>query len=179
MTKGVNSTGMTVSGKTGMVSYKRYVIADGYATNIANGDPVSLSGGNIIACPESAKPIGILRGVEYIDAQGAYQMLSHYPQPLTNTGTIDGFATVVALVQPIDDQVFAMEASTTLNQANVGTNYRISGTGTLGQNGRSTAVIAVASAITSETRLVQVMGLLEKPGNAYGATGVDVLVRFV
>lgn len=179
MTKGVNSTGASVSGRSGMVSYKRYVIADGYATNIANGDPVSLSGGNLIACPETARPIGILRGIEYIDAQGAYQMLSHYPQPITNTGSIDGFTTVVALVQPVDDQVFAMEASTTLNQANVGTNYRISGTGTLGQGGRSTAVIAVASAVTSELRLVQVMGLVERPGNVYGATGVDVLVRFV
>ena len=179
MTKGVNSTGMTVSGKTGMVSYKRYVIADAYATNIANGDPVSLSGGNLIACPETAKPIGILRGIEYIDAQGAWQMLSHYPQPITNSGSVDGFVTVVALVQPIDDQVFAMEASTTLTQANVGTNYRISGTSTLGQGGRSTAVIAVASAVTTEIRLVQVVGLLEKPGNAYSATGVDVLVKFV
>lgn len=176
MTKGVNSTGMTVSGKTGMVSYKRYVIADAYATAIANGDPVSLSGGNIIACPETAKPIGILRGVEFIDAQGQYQMLAHYPASTTNFGKIDEFTTVVALIQPVDDQVFAMEASTTLNQANVGTNYRISGTGA---TGKSTAVIAVASSVTSELRLVQVVGLLEKPGNVYGATGVDVLVKFV
>ena len=60
MTKGVNSTGMTIAGRTGAVAYKRYVIADGYGTNIAHGDPVSLSGGNLIACPETARPISIL-----------------------------------------------------------------------------------------------------------------------
>lgn len=176
MTKGVNSIGKTVSGKTGMTSYQRYVIADAYGTAIAHGDPVSLSSGNVIACPESAKPIGILRGIEYIDAQGQWQMLNYYPASTTNSGKIDGFATVVALIEPIDDKIFAMEASTTLNQANVGTNYRISGTGA---TGKSTAVIAVASAVTTELRLVQVVGLLEKPGNAYGNTGVDVLVKFV
>lgn len=175
MAKGVNSIGRTVSGKTGMTSYQRYVIADAYGTAIANGDPVSLSSGNIIACPESAKPIGILRGIEYIDVNGAWQMLNHYPASTTNYGKIDGFATVVALIEPIADKVFAMETSATVAQSNVGTQYRISGTGA---TGKSTAVVAMAASVTSEVRLVEIVGLVEKPGNVYGAVA-DVLVKFV
>lgn len=175
MTKGVNSTGITVSGKTGMVSYKRYIINDAYATAIANGDPVSLSGGYVIACPESAKPIGILRGVEYIDINGAWQMSPHYVASTTNYGKIDGFDKVVALIQPIDDQVFMVETSASVAQTDVGTTKRLSGTGA---TGKSTAVVAMGSSVTSELRLVQIMGLVEKPGNVYGAVA-DVLVKFV
>lgn len=175
MAKGVNSTGVSVSGKTGMVAYKRYIINDAYATAIANRDPVSLSGGYVIACPESAAPIGILHGIEYIDANGAWQMLSHYPASTTNYGKIDGFDKVVALIEPVADHVFAMETSASVAQTDVGSKKRISGTGA---TGKSTAVVAMAASVTTETRLVEILGLVEKPGNVYGAVA-DVLVKFV
>ena len=175
MAKGVNSIGVTQSGKTGMTAYKRYIINDAYATAIANGDPVSLSGGYVIACPETAAPIGILRGIEYIDVNGQYQMLAYYPASTTNYGKIDGFDKVVALIEPVDDKVFAMETSASVAQTDVGSQKRISGTGA---TGKSTAVVAMAASVTTETRLVEIMGLVERPGNAYGAVA-DVLVKFV
>lgn len=186
MTTGLNSTGKNVSGGTGAVVLTRYVIADAYGTAIYNGDPVVVdaTSGCLVICPESLKPTGILRGIMYIDATNKeLRFLNYYPASTTNAGTIDGETNVVALVEDIAGKEFYIEISdAAIAQTDIGDNKRLKTTGTqVGVTGRSAAVVDMDATVTSELRLVKILGLQQTPDprNVYGSTNADVRVQFV
>lgn len=181
--KGVRSTGKTRGGASGATALEVFQIKDAYATAIGNGDPVAFgtlgNAGYIIQCGESAVPVGILRGVEYFNADGAWTVRRDFPASTSNTGVIDGvYSDVKALVEPVENRVFQMVTSdTALTQAMIGSTYRIKDVGTV-VNGLSQAVVDLDATVSTETRLVRILGLSEIPGNALG-TGAVVDVEFV
>lgn len=183
MTTGLNSTGVALHGSTGVRNIQVYQIKDAYGTAIGNGDPVcfgtSGDAGYIVSCPESTRPIGVLRGIRYVDAQGVVQRANSFTAGLSNTGNLDGYTDVVAEVEMIEGSLFYIEAAdAAVTQADIGTSKRLKSVGRNATTGRSTAQVDMDASVTTENRLVRIHGLFPSPNAAFGS-GVDLLVSIV
>lgn len=173
---GLTSLGKTATGSTGGPVLQQFLIADGYGTALGNGDPVSVNAasGTLIQCPETARPIGVLRGIRYVDATGSVQYLNSFPAGTTNTGNIEGFTDVVALVEPIDGVSFiATTSGRAMTQADVGATFRLASLGRSASTGLSTATIGLNLSVTTENRKVKILAVYPTPGNVIG-TGTIV-----
>jgi hypothetical protein len=172
---GVMKTGRSTNGVAGGDGVMVLTIADNYGTAIGHGDPVALASGLVVLCGESATPVGILRGIEYVDATGNLVRLENYPANTTNSGTVDGtFVQVKAFVEPVENKLFLMNtADAALVQANIGASFRLKDVGTV-VNRLSTATVDLDATVSTETRLFRI---LEAPAG-FG-TGVPVIGEFV
>lgn len=189
--QGFNSNGKMVSGVASAPTLVEFEIADAYGTAIFNGDPVAFTAGLLVLCPANTTtltPVGVLRGIRYIDAQGQVQRLHYYPASTTSTGTLDfaGGVTgnVVALVELAQDALFTIDSSgTAMTQAMIGATYQLAGVGTqIGATGRSAATVAVNTAATPGTQLagVRIHRIAPIPGNqVIGQTGATLEVSFI
>lgn len=172
---GILKTGRSTNGVAGGDGIMVLTIADAYGTAIGHGDPVTLSSGTVILCAENATPIGVLRGIEYVDANGNLVRREDYPASTTNAGTVDGlFVQVKAFVEPVENKLFLMNtADAAVSQASIGTTKRLKNVGTV-VNKQSSAVVDMDATIGSELLLFRI---LETP-NGFG-TGVAVIGEFV
>jgi hypothetical protein len=177
---GLNSTGKSSNGITGAVGLVRATIDDGYGTAIGYGDPVVIhTDGYVILAAETVQATYILRGIEYIDANGQWQMLNNFPAGTTNSGKIGQFTDVVAILEPVADRLFRIDtADAALAQTHIGQQFRLKDAGTV-TLGRSQAVVDLDASVTSENRLVEIVAIDETQGNDFGDTGATVLVKFV
>jgi hypothetical protein len=141
-----------------------YSIASEYGTSIYTGDVVELTGtGRNIAKSAAANMdnIGVFKGCQYVNSQGE-QVFSHYWP--ASTAATDIIAHIV------DDPNVSFECQADgavvgemqlLADWNVGT-----GSTTTGQSG----LYAVVSGTSSTTgKALRVVGLIDRPGNAYGS----------
>lgn len=187
--KGFNSNGKSANGQASAPTLTEFEIADAYGTAIYNGDPVTMSSGTLILGTNSLTPVGVLRGIRYIDAQGQVQRLHYYPASTTNTGTLDfagGTTTnVVAIVELAQDGLFTIDATTgtNLTQAMIGATYQLSAIGTqVGVSGKSAATVNIASAATVGTHLggVRIQRVAPLPGNqTIGGDSATLEVAFI
>lgn len=174
---GLISTNLTVSGGSVITNAsQRYTIADAYGTAIGHGDPVVVdaTSGHLIKCPETRVPDGVLRGIQYFDANGQLQFLSWFPAGTTNTGSIDGTTDVVAIVEPAENRLFRIRATGNVAQTDIGDIKRLSDNTVLA-NGLAGTTVNMVGAITAEVRLVRIRDLDRRPGNVFGATPVLVV----
>lgn len=185
---GFNSNGKRVDGASAGPVLAEFEIADAYGTAIYNGDPVTFSSGTLVIGTSSLVPVGVLRGIRYIDAQGQVQRLHYYPASTTNTGTLDfaGGTTgnVVAIVELAQGATFTIDSSgTAMTQAMIGGTYQLASIGTQsGVSGKSACTVNVNSAATIGTHLgsVRVLRIAPIPGNqAIGGTGATLEVAFI
>lgn len=180
--KGLNSTGSSSTGVTGAIGLTRGVIDNGYSTAIYHGDPVVIhTDGYVILCAETAQATHILRGVEYINADGQYTHKNHFPASTSNTGKVDGETDVVAILEPVADHLFLAEtADAAFAQTHVGQQFRLKDVGSeVGSTGKSAAAVDLDASVTSEVRLVEVVNIERIPGNEIGDTGATAIVKFV
>jgi hypothetical protein len=177
---GFNSTGKSSSGITGAVGLTRATIDNGYNTAIGHGDPVHVhTDGYLILTPETVQATHILRGIEYIDANGEWRMLDNFPAGTTNSGTVAGFTDVVAIIEPVADRLFRIDTDdAALAQTHIGQQFRVKNAGTV-TLGRSQAVVDLDASVTSENRLVEIVAIDETQGNDFGDDPATVLVKFV
>ena len=180
MSKGLNSTGKSSTGVTGAVGLTRATIDNGYGTAIGYGDPVLIhTNGYVILAPETSQAQYVLRGVEYINANGQWTMDNDFVAGTTNTGTIAGFTDVVAILEPVADRLFKIEtADAALAQTHIGKRFRLKDVGTV-VGGRSQAVVDLDATVGSQNRLVQIVAIDETQGNDFGDNPATVLVKFV
>lgn len=181
MPTGLNSTGKSSNGITGAIALTRGVIDNGYGTAIGNGDPVHVhTDGYVIATGETVQATHVLRGVVYIDANGEWRALNSFPAGTSNSGTIEGFTDVVALLEPVADKLFKIDtADAALAQTHIGQQFRLKSTGRDATTGKSTAVVDLDATVSTENRLVEIVAIEEVPNNGFGVTGATVLVKFV
>lgn len=180
MPTGFNPTGKSSTGVTGAVGLTRLTIDNAYGTAIGHGDPVHVhTDGYLILTPETSQAQYILRGIEYIDANGQWTMLDNFPAGTTNTGKIAQFTDVVAIVEPVADRLFKIDTDdAALAQTHIGQQFRIKDAGTV-TNGRSQAKVDLDASVTTEVRLVEVVAIDETQGNDFGDDPATVLVKFV
>lgn len=191
--KGFNSNGKRVDGASAGPVLAEFEIADAYGSVIYNGDPVTVSAlagaGTLIRGTNSLVPIGVLRGIRYIDAQGQVQRLHYYPASTTNTGTLDfagGTTTnVVAIVELAQDALFTIDAATgtNLTQAMIGGTYQLTALNTqVGISGKSACTVDLAAAATVGTHLggVRIHRIAPIPGNqTIGGDSATLEVSFI
>lgn len=175
MTTGLNPTGKSSGGASGATALTEQALIDnGYATAIGQGDPVLVVSGYVVSCAENQVPTHILVGISYQDAvTGRTEFANSYPASLATFGSAD----VTAYLMPVENNVFYIEtADAALALANIGGVFRLKSLGRNAATGKSTAVVDLDAAVTTEQRLVKILNVVPKPGNALGGTAVDVEV---
>lgn len=150
----------------GVIRANEYSIASNYATDIFTGDVVELSGTgkNVTkAAATNVDNIGVFAGCRWVDPQGIQHFSQYWPASSLSTLT-----EIVAFVYDDPNIVFECQADgavvgemQVLADWNVGTGSTVTG-----QSGLY-AVVSGTSATTGGS--LRVMGLVDRPDNAYGA----------
>lgn len=165
--------GMAYAGATRAIP-----IAVGYATAIFNGDTVKLDTSGFLVADtgtNNATPVGVLVGVEYLNAQGQRIFGQYYPAA-ASTSTFPARAFV------IDDPMVAFKVAVVSSGTTVGTVGRavIGANMALVQNGGNTTTgdsyVAVlsSSAATTNTLPVRVIDVVNDT-----ATGADAFQEVI
>jgi hypothetical protein len=147
------------------VNQNVYSIATNYATAIYTGDPVQMTGTGknvILAEATNADNIGVFVGCSYTDANGKPTFSPYWP------GVSDGKANIKAFVVSDPETIFEVQGDSVaegdvgaLCDWNAGT-----GSALTGLSG-SYAVVSGATGTTGKS--LRIMGLVDRPDNAYGA----------
>lgn len=165
--------GMPYAGAT-----RQIPIATGYATAIFNGDTVKLDTSGFLVADtgtNNATPVGVLVGVEYINAQGQRIFGQYYPA-LASTTTFPAKAFV------IDDPMAAFKVSVvssgttmaTVGRAVIGANMAlVQNTGST-VTGDSNVAVLSTSAATTNTLPVRVIDVVPE-----SATGADAFAEVI
>lgn len=172
-----------LSGAAGSGAIATFPIANGYSSNIFQGDPVTLNGGSIVLATNSTKPIGVFLGCVYADAQGSIVDSPYFPSGTTSDAdTIldDGISTQpLARVAVDPKQVYVAKADEALTAAALGEVRAAANIGTGSTaTGRSTVVVDSSNTPAADTdALFRIVGLYNVPGNAW--TNAEPLVEVV
>lgn len=150
----------------GVIRANEYSIASDYGTNIFTGDVVELSGTgkNVTkAAATNVDNIGVFAGCRWVDASGKQHFSQYWPASSVSTLT-----DIIAYVYDDPSLIFECQADGAvvgemqlLVDWNVGTGSTVTG-----QSGLY-AVVSGTSATTGGS--LRVMGLVDRPDNAYGS----------
>ena len=161
-----------------------YEIANNYTTAIYNGGiVVPASTGTIIITDQAIAPLGVLGGVEYVDSvTGKTTHLNYWPG--SNAVSVDTNHPVKAYVYDDPMQLFAVVADgTNTNRAtalaDVFINCDMASVNNGSTNtGKSSDMLDISTAATTNTLDVRIVGLYEDEGNTdYSAAGHQYIVR--
>jgi hypothetical protein len=160
---------------TGAQKQYGYQIASGYATAIYQGDLVVVYDGYIIKYDASTHtaPTGVFNGCQYNDPTRADKPTwkNYYPGNITpNIGLI--------VCEVLDDpsQLFLVQASGTVTQANIGKNADPTAA-TTGSNitGVSAGTLDTASIAKTAGLTFKIVGISDQPDNSLGQYAVLVV----
>ena len=162
----------------------QYEIANNYTTAIYNGGIVCpASSGTIIISDQAISPLGVLAGVEFVDSVTGKTTFKNY-WPGSNAVSVDTDFPVKAFVYDDPFQLYAVVADcTNTNRAPalalVFLNfYMASVNNGSTATGRSSDMLDISTAATTNTLDVRIVGLYEDAANAdYSAVGHQYIVR--
>lgn len=151
------------------------VVADGYATAIFHGDPVTLSSGNVVVAgipQDDGAPttIGVFLGCEYVSPDSQLRHSHHYDGNAANTN-------IIAYVAADEDQLFKVESNAAFAQAQIGAQYALgAGAGGSTSTGNSSIFVDVTGG-TSGTGGVVIVDIPRDGENEFSSTP-DVIVKW-
>jgi hypothetical protein len=154
-----------------------YKISSGYASNIFNGDLVSLVVGGTIeknTGTTTATPVGVFVGCEYEDAAMGLLHRQYWPSGTTPKANTTAWAYVV----DDPDALFEIQADDTLGQNAIGTNAAIvQGTGSTA-TGNSAVALDASTIAGTGTLPLRIVDYVKRPGfSELGDAYTDVIVR--
>ena len=161
-----------------------YEIANNYTTAIYNGGiVVPASTGTIIISDQAIAPLGVLGGVEYVDSvTGKSTHLNYWPG--SNAVSVDTNHPVKAYVYDDPMQLFSVVADGTNTDqatalADVFINCDMASVNNGSTNtGKSSDMLDISTAATTNTLDLRIVGLYEEAGNTdYSALGHQYVVR--
>jgi len=173
-----------VGGNVNNNSTTMYEIANNYTTAIYNGGiVVPASTGTIIITDQAIAPLGVLGGVEYVDSvTGKTTHLNYWPG--SNAVSVDTNHPVKAYVYDDPMQLFVVAADGTNTDratalADVFANCDMASVNNGSTNtGKSSDMLDISTAATTNTLDVRIVGLYEDEGNTdYSAVGHQYVVR--
>jgi hypothetical protein len=178
--------GLTPSRKLGSNynsgGYTTYPIANGYASNIGEGDPVKLSAGQIQLAVNTDPTLGVFMGVRYIDSDAKLQFKKNFVAGTSSQGgkiVEGGYSQPLAFVSDDADGTFIIrtEDSVSISAGLLGQSFKVSAIGSV-VNGRSQAVLDVAaSAGSSGGHMVTIIGKWTGRDNDFGDAPTAVEVK--
>jgi hypothetical protein len=159
----------------GTIRASVYSIAAAYATKIHSGSLVSRTGTgrNVQLCDTDGPAVGVFAGCEYVDVNGDVQFRPYWPAP----GAVATGTTVKAFVFDDPQIVFEVQADEDVVEADIGqTADVVVGTGS-DSTGRSATELD-SSDINGTDGLLSILGLSDRPDNAYGTNAkVEVVIK--
>jgi hypothetical protein len=162
----------------------QYEIATNYTTAIYNGGIVCpASSGTIIISDQAISPLGVLAGVEFVDSVTGKTTFKNY-WPGSNAVSVDTDFPVKAFVYDDPFQLYAVVAdgtntnrATALADVFVNCDMASVNNGSTA-TGRSSDMLDISTAATTNTLDVRIVGLYEDAANAdYSAVGHQYIVR--
>ena len=162
----------------------QYEIANNYTTAIYNGGIVCpASSGTIIISDQAIAPLGVLAGVEFVDSVTGKTTFKNY-WPGSNAVSVDTDFPVKAFVHDDPMQLFAVVADgTNTNRATALADIFINCDMASVNNGstatgKSSDMLDISTAATTNTLDVRIVGLYEDAANSdYSAVGHQYIVR--
>ena len=149
----------------GTIRTQEFQILESYATAIYSGDSVILASGYVnIGAQDSAAVLGVFAGCQYTDDTGAVIFSPYWP----GVDLAGSTKIVKAFVYVDPDIIYEVQTDTgtTSTQASVGVAYDMeadhAGSATTGRSGQE---IDISDTGTGQW---MVMGLVERPDNAWG-----------
>lgn len=173
-----------VGGNVNNNATTQYEIANNYTTAIYNGGIVCpASSGTIIISDQAIAPLGVLAGVEFVDSVTGKTTFKNY-WPGSNAVSVDTDFPVKAFVHDDPMQLFAVVADgTNTNRATALADVFINCDMASVNNGstatgRSSDMLDISTAATTNTLDVRIVGLYEDAANSdYSAVGHQYVVR--
>jgi len=173
-----------VGGNVNNNATTQYEIANNYTTAIYNGGiVVPASSGTIIISDQAIAPLGVLAGVEFVDSVTGKTTFKNY-WPGSNAVSVDTDFPVKAFVHDDPMQLYVVVAdgtntnrATALADVFVNCDMASVNNGSTA-TGRSSDMLDISTAATTNTLDVRIVGLYEDAANAdYSAAGHQYIVR--
>jgi hypothetical protein len=173
-----------VGGNVNNNATTQYEIASDYTTAIYNGGIVCpASSGTIIISDQAIAPLGVLAGVEFVDSVTGKTTFKNY-WPGSNAVSVDTDFPVKAFVYDDPMQLYSVVADgTNTNRATALADVFINCDMASVNNGstatgRSSDMLDISTAATTNTLDVRIVGLYEDEANSdYSAVGHQYIVR--
>ena len=173
-----------VGGNVNNNATTQYEIANNYTTAIYNGGIVCpASSGTIIISDQAIAPLGVLAGVEFVDSVTGKTTFKNY-WPGSNAVSVDTDFPVKAFVYDDPMQLYSVVADgTNTNRATALADVFINCDMASVNNGstatgKSSDMLDISTAATTNTLDVRIVGLYEDAANAdYSAVGHQYIVR--
>lgn len=159
-----------------------YPIANGYGSNIGEGDPVKLSAGLIELATNTDKVIGVFDSVRYIDSNGQLQFKNKFEAGVSSQGGKEvegGYSQPLANIIDDPNQTYVIRTSDSVavSAGHVGSSFKVSAIGSV-VGTRSQAVLDIAaSAGSSGGHMVTILGLWTGRNSEFGDTPSAVEVK--
>lgn len=179
--------GLTPNRKLGSrpnsTGFGTYPIANGYGSDIGEGDPVKLSAGVIQLADNDSVCLGIFIGCHYANADGQVIFNKTFPTGTSSKGGVQlegGYTQPLAKVVDDPDSTFIIRTvdAVSVSQGLLGSSFKVSAIGSV-VNGRSQAVLDLTSAGTStgDGHMITVIGLWTGRDNEWGDAPTAVEVK--
>ena len=173
-----------VGGNVNNNATTQYEIANNYTTAIYNGGIVCpASSGTIIISDQAIAPLGVLAGVEFVDSVTGKTTFKNY-WPGSNAVSVDTDFPVKAFVYDDPMQLYSVVADgTNTNRATALADVFINCDMASVNNGstatgKSSDMLDISTAATTNTLDVRIVGLYEDAANSdYSALGHQYIVR--
>ena len=159
---------------TGSQKQYGYEIADNQAGAIYKGDLVTLYDGYIVkfAPASHTAAVGVFNGCNYIDPNtGKPTWKNYYPGSVNITS-----GKIIADVIDDPNQLFSIQADEDIEQADIGKNADVVGTGGSTVTGLSTMELDSSTIANTAALNLKIVGILNTPDNALG-TNCQVIVK--
>ena len=161
---------------SGVIRPTAFTIANGYASNIYQDQPVRIAPstgggeteGTIVASAVGAAFIGAFQGVEFTDSDGRRRVSNKWTASQVGTD-------IVAYVTLDPTIVYEVQSNAALTVADIGKQYDLSAISGNATTGLSTQALDVASAASNAS--VRLIGITAGPDNNWGDTYVIAQVQ--
>lgn len=161
-----------LGGSPNSTGVKAYRIANGYATNLANGDPVALSAGTVVKYAQGNQPLGVATAFQWMDSTQKPVFSTSFPAATSSSGLITGDNRPLVFVTDNPNQTYIIDAKVSLavSAGSIGAIYALSLAAPNMIGGYSNAVLD-SIAVSLDQAAVRVIGLVTTPGNAFDVSG--------
>lgn len=162
----------------------RYRVPNSVTAAIANGAPVRLNGGYVVAVGASGdgtpETLGVALGFMWVDPlTGQPQYRQYIPAGTSSAGVMEGnIDTPMVLVVDDPNAVFHIQADASVTVGDVGLNFNVTAAGgidTLYNNSRY--ALDASTRTSANTAMCRLVGIVEEADNAFGDPYPIVAVR--
>jgi hypothetical protein len=155
----------------------QYLVANGYGTSIFQGDPVEMVAGGTVEVANGVADVvvGVFNGVNYVDVNTRKPVWSNYHSG--GTSSYDGI--IKAFVQDDPNQLFEVQVSGAMANANIGETANLVYTAGSTHSGTSKAEVNSETFSTGANTAVKIVGISGDPENSdLTANNANIIIKW-